>query len=290
MQTPAQPGAVTNGRWFGRRALITALADALAALMALQSALGLVLPGQYRDVDWIRAAWFGNDGVTLLVAVPLLLIARAATGSGSIHARLGVLGVAAYAAYNYAFYLFGAALNSFFPLYVLSFVLSAALLSVGLVEEAPRLVAASCPAIRARIVGAFFMFVAIVLATVWLGIWGAHVFFGVPTPVPPDVFRLVAALDLSLLVPALLIGGALLWLRAPWGPTVGVIAGMQATLYLFVLTVNSMVAVRRGLVEWPGELLMWSVLFLAMAAATLFLAAGVLSAEATSPPPRGSEC
>jgi hypothetical protein len=37
------------------------LSVALAALMVAQSVLGRVFSGQYRDVEWIRATWFGND-------------------------------------------------------------------------------------------------------------------------------------------------------------------------------------------------------------------------------------
>ena len=37
------------------------LSVALAALMVAQSVLGRIFPGQYRDVEWIRATWFGND-------------------------------------------------------------------------------------------------------------------------------------------------------------------------------------------------------------------------------------
>ena len=43
----------------------------LAALMVTQALLGLLASGNYRDVAWIKAAWFGNDLVTLLIAVPL---------------------------------------------------------------------------------------------------------------------------------------------------------------------------------------------------------------------------
>jgi hypothetical protein len=47
----------------------TYLASAIvAALMIASSALGLLFPGAYRDAAWIRAAWFGNDWVTLVVA------------------------------------------------------------------------------------------------------------------------------------------------------------------------------------------------------------------------------
>ena len=51
------------------------LTTALAALMVVQSVLGLVFQEQYRDVEWIKATWFGNDWVTLVAAVPLLVVA-----------------------------------------------------------------------------------------------------------------------------------------------------------------------------------------------------------------------
>jgi len=51
------------------------LTAALAALMAVQSVLGLLFQRPYRDVEWIKATWFGNDWVTLVAAVPLLVVA-----------------------------------------------------------------------------------------------------------------------------------------------------------------------------------------------------------------------
>jgi len=82
---------------------------------------------------------------------------------------------------------------------------------------------------------------------------GAYVFAGRPTPVEPEAFRIGAALDLSLMVPALTFGGVLLWNRRPWGYVLDSIAGIQAALYLIVLSVNSFVAIRRGLTAAPGE-------------------------------------
>ena len=37
------------------------LSAVLAVLMVLQSTLGRVCPGLYRDAQWIRLTWFGND-------------------------------------------------------------------------------------------------------------------------------------------------------------------------------------------------------------------------------------
>jgi hypothetical protein len=90
------------------------LTIALLLIMVTQASLGLTWWTAYRDDDWIRAAWFGNDWVTLVVAAPLLFRAVIRAGDGSIRHRLLWLGLVGYAVYNYAFYLFGAALNIFF--------------------------------------------------------------------------------------------------------------------------------------------------------------------------------
>ena len=80
--------------------------------MVAQALLGLRRPDGYRDVEWIAATWWGNDWVTLLVAVPLLAGTHVITQSGSTRATLLYLGMLAYAIYNYTFYLFGAAVGA----------------------------------------------------------------------------------------------------------------------------------------------------------------------------------
>jgi hypothetical protein len=101
--------------------------------------------------------------------------------------------------------------------------------------------------------------------------WAAYVFAGRPTPVDPDAFRLVAALDLSLMVPALVSGGVLLWQRRPWGVVLSAIAGVQGSLYLVVLSVNSWIAIERGLAAWPGELVIWGPLAAVTGTVTVLL-------------------
>ncbi len=74
-----------------------------------------------------------------------------------------------------------------------------------------------------------------------------------------------------MMVPALSVGGVLLWRRAEWGYVVGAMASIQGALYLLVLLVNSIVAVRRGLVDAPGEIPMWAILTLSTTAAAVVL-------------------
>jgi hypothetical protein len=82
--------------------LVRGLTATLLAVMLVQAVLGLVFQSAYRDVDWIRAAWFGNDWVTLVVAVPLLLTGFVRAAAGSIRGLLLWLGLIGYALYNYA--------------------------------------------------------------------------------------------------------------------------------------------------------------------------------------------
>ena len=63
---------------------------------------------------------------------PLLVVALLIARRGSVQALLSWLGLVGYAVYNYAYYLLGAALNAFFLLYVVAFVLSAVTLIVAL--------------------------------------------------------------------------------------------------------------------------------------------------------------
>jgi hypothetical protein len=108
------------------------LSAVLAALMMVQSVLGRVYPGQYRDAQWIRLTWLGNDWFTLAVAVPLLVASLLLSQRGSVRGLLLWLGTLGYGAYNYAYYMLGAALNVFFPIYVAALLVSMASLILAL--------------------------------------------------------------------------------------------------------------------------------------------------------------
>jgi hypothetical protein len=253
------------------------LSFTLSALMIIQALTGLLAPQHYRDVEWIKTTWFGNDWLTLVVAVPLLMMSTVGAQRGSARAFLVWAGAVGYGVYNYAFYLLGAALNVFFPLYVAALVLAAVILIITLGRVDASSVALKTPSVVMRLVGGSFVMIGVGLAAVWTAMWAAYVFAGRPTPVDPDAFRLVAALDLSLMVPSLVSGGALLWQQRAWGVLVAAIAGVQGSLYLAVLSVNSWIAIDRGLAAWPGELVIWGPLAAVTGAVTALLLGNVRS-------------
>ena len=244
----------------------------LAFVMLAQSTLGLLFRAQYRDAAWIAATWRGNDWVTLVVVLPLLAVAATFARRGSLRALLVWLGVLAYAIYNYAYYAFGAALNIFFPLYLAALITAAVSLTLGLAAIGPTTVARRFnTGIALRIAAGYLVAVGISLAGIWMLMWAAYVFAGRATPVDTEAFKLVAALDSVLMVPAMAIGGLLLWREQPWGYVVSPIVGIQGSLYLLVLSVNSIAVVANGVVPAPGEIPIWGVLAATTTAVTLFM-------------------
>ena len=260
------------------------LTAGLSAVMVVQPVLGLLYATEYRDVEWIKATWFGNDWVTLLLGAPILVLGTLTATRGSMRGQLVWLGMLGYAAYNYAFYTFGATLNRFFVLYVLGLVLAVVTLIVVLARfDTAGLAGAFGRRALVRLVSVYLMLVGTGLGVAWIALWAAYAFWELPTPVEQETFKLVAALDLALMVPALTCGGVLAWRRRPWGFVIATIASLQASLYLVVLAVNAAVSIHRGLSEAPGELPLWTVLAVLTTTASVVLLVNIREPRRVSP-------
>ncbi|MHB8050769.1 MAG: hypothetical protein ACYDHQ_06070 [Coriobacteriia bacterium] len=258
------------------------LSVALTALMAIQSALGLLAPGIYRDVAWIRAAWFGNDIVTLVVAVPALAWALVASGRGSRRGELAWFGMLAYAVYNYAYYLLGARLNAVFPLYVVLFVLAVLTLVFALARlDVAGLAARFSVRTPARIVAGYMGLTGVGLGIAWLAQWAAWVFGGVEPAVGEDAFALIAALDLTLIVPYFILGAVALWQRRPWGYVLGAFMCVKGFTYTLVLAASSTVSATRGIEGAAAQIPIWGAWTVVGVAAAALLLRGLNSANGT---------
>lgn len=243
-------------------------ADILSAIIlvlaAAASAGGLLLAGLYRDNDLVRSAWLGNDLVTLVVAVPVLAASLAFARRGSPRARLVQLGMLDYMLYNYAFYLFGAAFNSLFLIYTALFTLAIFALISGLLDLDVGLIAGRIrPRASFRWVSGWMVFVALGLTAVYLiqslqfiataALPAIVVATGHPTSV-------VFALDLSLVVPVLLLGAVWLWQRRPWGYVLAAIVNVKGAVYMLALSGATAASFKFGFLEDPSQIVLWLVL------------------------------
>jgi len=164
-----------------------------------------------------------------------------------------------YAVYNYAYYLFGAALNAFFPLYAALFVLPviALILTLGHVDtdKIPSRFPASMPR---RWIAGYMLLTGIGLALAWTAQWAAYVFGGTVPSIGVEPFQLVAAMDLTFMVPWFIVGAILLLRRNAWGFLVTPIVIVKGATYTLVLTTSSTVAALRGVEGSAEQIPIWT--------------------------------
>lgn len=251
---------------------ITILSIFIAILATIASAGGLLLDSLYRDNAFVTTTWLGNDAVTLFLAVPILVAAMIISNRGSLKAQLIWMGALDYMLYNYAFYLFGAAFNWFFLVYVALLALSIFALIFGLLALDVNGISGQVPV---KWIGSYFLFVAVGLGLVYLIQSIGFIFTGsLPAIVtmsghPTNV---VFALDLTLLVPWLILGAVWLMKRQPWGYVIAGILNVKGPLYTLVLAVNSILVLNAGITQ-TSELPLWGTLtVLGLIASGLFYA------------------
>src|SRR5215207_2846609 len=117
--------------------------------------------------------------LTVVLAVPLLVASLLLARRGSVRGLLLRLVILGDGAYNYAYYMLGAALNAFFPLYIAALLLSVVALILALLWiEVAEIAASFRPKTPVRIVGGYLVFVAVGLTFVWMGMWAAYIFAG----------------------------------------------------------------------------------------------------------------
>jgi hypothetical protein len=255
----------------------------------VQAAGGLFIPGLYRDNAWVASVLRGQDFVALVLVVPLLLAAHAWARRGSALAHLVWLGVLYKVFYNNLYYLFGSDFNRFFLVYVAVFIFSStAVVSALIATDAQAFSAAPVSPRHAKIAAGIMFASAGILAVMWTG---QSLMYVVNGQVPQLVTdggggtHLVAALDLTTIVPPMLIGGTLLWRMRPWGRVIAPAMLVQSALIVVDLAVTPAFQAAAGIPDAWAMVPLWAVMgawFLAGAGLLLRPARG-LSPSTSSP-------
>ncbi len=202
--------------------------------LALQAAGGLFIPGLYRDSTWVSSVLRGQDFVALAIVVPLLLVSHTYAQRGSLRWRLVWLGVLYKVFYNNMYYLVGSSFNRFFLVYVAVFVVSSFAIVAALLDTDPAPVGATpIPPAHRKTVAAILFVEAGVLVVLWVGQSIAFILTGTLPKVVEDTgggVHLIASLDLTLIVPLLVLGAAWLWRSHAWGHVIAVGMLVQCAL------------------------------------------------------------
>jgi hypothetical protein len=263
----------------------------IAGVAVAACVCGLWVPGLYRDNRLVTAVWFGNDVVTLVLAVPVLVGSLVWARRGSGRGQLVWLGALDYMLYNSAFYLFAAAFNAAFLLYAALFALSIYALVFGFIGTD---LARATQRLRAsRWVAAYMLLTVVTLGGLWTAMSLGFVFTGkVPAPVVSSGHptAIVFALDLTLLLPPMALAAIWLWHRRPWGVALAIVLNVKGALYTAALAAGTFSAMQAGEPGAAAQLPVWLTLSVLSLAATLWLlwpprglrtgpAAGVTSAR-----------
>ncbi len=218
----------------------------LVLLASISSLGGLFMEGLYRDNDLVVSAWQGNDIVTLCVVVPMMLIAMYYAAHNSRKASLFWMGSLWYMVYNYMFYMFGATFNYFFLLYVALFTLSTYTLILALIRTSPQELSQYFNRrMPVKWISGYMLFFAILLGGMWIVLSLSFIITGqvhqsiLQTDHPTAI---VFAVDLSLLIPSLILSGVMLWRRKPWGFVLSSIVLIKAAAYGLALIIMTVVS------------------------------------------------
>lgn len=210
---------------------INSIAIAFLALIATLS--GLFWKGLYKhDTVSITAQMMGQDLVTLLVGIPILLVSLYLVSRDSLRGNLIWMGTIFYFLYSYASMSFTTSYNQLFLVYVVLFSLSLYTFMYGMLSlDAKPIEKSISPGITIKLAGVFLIASGTILVLMWLKMIIDSLLTGT-APVAMETYTtlVIQAMDIGIVFPATLTAGVLILKGKEWGYALVSILLVKATL------------------------------------------------------------
>ncbi|USZ68202.1 hypothetical protein NGM10_00315 [Halorussus salilacus] len=193
---------------------------ATLALTVVATAVGLSVPGFYRDAPVLLPQIYGQDLLTLVVATPALTASLYFANRGSLRGYVAWLGVTGYLLYTYASYAFMTAFNELYLVYVALLWLTLFAFVGGMVRLDARALKRAVGDAPVRSYVAFQLVLAALVALLWLAEIVPATLAGTT---PPSVAEadlptsVIHSLDLGVVAPAFVLSAYWLRERRAWG-------------------------------------------------------------------------
>jgi hypothetical protein len=252
----------------------------VALVMTIASLAGLIWGTTiYPMIDMrLFPLFVGQDALNLIVGLPLLLGSIWLARRGSLIGLLLWPGALFYVAYDYGYYVLGAPINWFFLAYIgLVTVSMYAAIAVVVSNDADTIRERFPGNVPRRAVGGFLAGLAVLFTTLWTALNVSAMASGTPLD---DVARVVTIMDLTMQLPALFIGGILLWQGASIAYVVAPGLLLQAAAYLAGL--SAITVLQEILIGVPMEPVAVIPGFIVAAACLVFIGAFVREAAGSS--------
>jgi hypothetical protein len=198
---------------------IILIASALIAVLAVIAAGSGLLTDVYKnDTTSGAAQQRGNDLVTLVLCVPLLLVSAYFAAKGSLRGQLVWTGTVFFFLYTYASQSFLTVYNYMFLVYVAAFSLSLYTFAASLLTLDVRRVKESLTGAPVKATACFMFFIGIVVMLMWLALIVPPLMRG-ERPVELETYTtlVIQAMDLGIIAPMAFITGTLLLKKDAWG-------------------------------------------------------------------------
>jgi hypothetical protein len=179
----------------------------------------------YYDTISASSQEVGQDVVTLILGLPLLIAGVVLTRGGSLRGRLLLTGALGYFLYTYGAMSFLTAFNPLYLIYVALFSLSLFGFILALSGLDPDLVVKHISEhFPRRAIATYFMIVAAFLSLAWLGLVVPPLFSGKPPAgLESAITMVIQSLDLGVIVPTSFMTAILLFQKRPWGYTLSTV-------------------------------------------------------------------
>lgn len=216
----------------------------------------------------------GQDVVTLILGIPLLITGIVLTRKGSLRGRLLLTGGLGYFLYTYSAMSFLTAFNPFYLLYVTLFSLSLFGFILSLSGLNPVMVAERITEkFPRRVIAVYFIIIAAFLSLAWLGLVVPPMFSGKPPAgLESAITMVIQSLDLGVIVPTSLVAAILLLQKRPWGFTLATVVLLKILSMGAALIAMIINQVREGVAVDP----VISVIFLIISLSGMVLAVAAL--------------
>lgn len=205
----------------------------IAVLSVIATSSGLFQKGLYQnDTVSITAQMMGQDLITLIIGVPILLGSLHLISKNSLRGKLLWLGTIFYYLYSYASMSFAASFNPLFLVYVALFSISLYTFIYALLSLDVKAIKNSIsPGKTTKIAGIFLIFSGAMLAIMWIKMIIDSISLGVaPVALENYTTLVIQSLDIGVVFPATLIGGILILKDKEWGYALVSILLIKASL------------------------------------------------------------
>lgn len=213
--------------------IIYANSIAIAILALIATLSGLFWKGLYKhDTVSITAQMMGQDLITLLIGIPILIISLYLVSRDSLRGNLIWMGTIFYFLYTYTSMSFAASYNQLFLVYVALFSLSLYTFVYGLLLLDVKTITNNIsPGKTTKIAGVFLIFSGAMLALMWIKMIIESLLTGTaPAAMETYTTMVIQALDIGIIFPATLIAGVLILKGKEWGYALVSILLIKASL------------------------------------------------------------